>query len=96
MARKNKMDLTTGMLMGSCIQIVLFVAPILVLASFFIAPHPLMLSFNRAETGTLFIGVVLATIVCGDGRSNWYKGVQLVTVYLIIAVMFYCIPELSH
>ena len=96
MARKNKMDLTTGMLMGSCIQIVLFVAPVLVLASFFIAPHPLMLSFNRAETGTLFIGVVLATIVCGDGRSNWYKGVQLVTVYLIIAVMFYCIPEMSH
>jgi len=96
MARKNKMDLTTGMLLGSCIQIVLFVAPVLVLASFFIAPQPLMLSFNRAETGTLFIGVVLATIVCGDGRSNWYKGVQLVTVYLIIAVMFYCIPELSH
>jgi Ca2+:H+ antiporter len=96
MARKNKMDLTVGMLLGSCIQIVLFVTPVLVLASFFIAPHPLMLSFNRAETGALFLGVLIATIVCGDGRSSWYKGVQLVTVYAIIALMFYLIPELSH
>ena len=39
----------------------------------FIGPQPLMLSFNRAETGVLFIGVLLATIVCGDGCSNWYK-----------------------
>jgi len=95
MARKNKMDLTVSMLMGSCIQIVLFVAPVLVLASFFMSPQPLMLSFNRLETGALFIGVLLATVVCGDGRSNWYKGVQLVTVYLIIALMFYFIPEVS-
>lgn len=92
MARKNKLDLTVGMLMGSCIQIVLFVAPVLVVASFFMGSEPLMLSFNRAETGALVIGVVLATVVCGDGRSNWYKGVQLVTVYFIIALMFYFIP----
>jgi len=96
MARKNKMDLTVGMLMGSCIQIVLFVAPVLVVASFFIGSEPLMLSFNRAETGALVIGVVLATVVCGDGRSNWYKGVQLVTVYFIIALMFYFIPATAH
>jgi Ca2+:H+ antiporter len=96
MARKNKMDLTVGMLMGSCIQIVLFVAPVLVVASFFIGREPLMLSFNRAETGALFIGVLLATVVCGDGRSNWYKGVQLVTVYFIIALMFYFLPATAH
>jgi Ca2+:H+ antiporter len=96
MARKNKMDLTVGMLMGSCIQVVLFVAPVLVVASFFLGPQPLMLSFNRAETGALVIGVVLATVVCGDGRSNWYKGVQLVTVYFIIALMFYFIPATGH
>jgi len=96
MARKNKLDLTVGMLMGSCIQIVLFVAPVLVVASFFMGPQPLMLSFNRAETGALVIGVLLATVVCGDGRSNWYKGIQLVTVYLIIALMFYFIPATGH
>jgi Ca2+:H+ antiporter len=96
MAQKNKMDLTVGMLMGSCIQMVLFVVPVLVLASFFMAPQPLQLSFSRPETGSLFIGVIIATLVCGDGRSNWYKGVQLITVYLIIALLFYLIPQVSR
>ena len=95
MARKNKMDLTIGIAMGSSIQIALFVAPMLVLASYFISPAPLHLSFGRAEVGSLFLGVILGTLVCGDGQSNWYKGVQLMTVYSIIALMFYVIPELS-
>jgi Ca2+:H+ antiporter len=96
MARKNKADLTVGIALGSSIQIALFVAPVLVLASYFIAPEPLELSFSRAEVGSLFLGVLLGTIVCGDGQSNWYKGVQLITVYAIIALMFYFIPDLSH
>jgi Ca2+:H+ antiporter len=93
MARRNKVDLTMGIAMGSSIQIALFVAPVLVLASYFIAPQPLELSFNRAEIGALFMGALIATVVAGTGRSNWYKGVQLITVYLIIALMFYFIPE---
>jgi len=92
MARKNKMDLTLGIALGSCIQIALFIAPVLVLASYFVAPQPLELSFNRAEIGALFMGVLIAAVVAGDGRSNWYKGVQLIAVYLIIALMFYFIP----
>ncbi len=95
MARKNKMDLSMGIALGSSIQIALFVAPVLVLASYFIAPQPLELSFNRAETGSLFMGVLIGTVVCGDGQGNWYKGIQLITVYTIIALMFYFIPELS-
>ena len=95
MARKNKMDLTIGIALGSSIQIALFVAPMLVLGSYFLAPAPLHLSFGRAEVGSLFLGVILGTLVCGDGQSNWYKGVQLVTVYSIMALMFYVIPELS-
>jgi Ca2+:H+ antiporter len=93
MARKNKLDLTVGIALGSSIQIALFVAPVLVLASYFIAPEPLQLAFGRAEIGSLFLGVLMGTIVCGDGQSNWYKGVQLITVYAIIAMMFYFIPE---
>jgi hypothetical protein len=76
MGRRNKLDLTIGIAMGSSIQIALFVAPILVLTSGFIAPQPLELSFSRAEIGTLFLGVLIAAIVAGDGRSNWYKLVQ--------------------
>jgi Ca2+:H+ antiporter len=92
MARKNKLDLTVGIAMGSSIQIALFVAPVLVLLSGFIAPQPLELSFSRAEIGTLFLGVLIGTIVAGDGRSHWYKGVQLILVYAMIAILFYFLP----
>ena len=92
MALRNKMDLSLGIALGAAIQIALFVAPVLVLASYFIAPEPLELSFTRAEVGALFMGALIGAVVAGDGRSNWYKGVQLVAVYLIIALMFYFIP----
>jgi len=92
MARKNKLDLTIGIAMGSSIQIALFVAPMLVLFSGFIAPQPLELSFSRAEIGTLFLGVLIGAIVIGDGQANWYKGVQLVLVYAMIALLFYFLP----
>jgi Ca2+:H+ antiporter len=95
MAQKNKMDLSVGIALGSCIQIALFVAPLLVLASYFIAPQPLELAFSRAEIGSLFMAVLIGAMVCGDGQSNWYKGVQLITVYAIIALMFYLIPEIA-
>lgn len=95
MARKNKMDLAVGIAIGSCIQIALFVAPLLVLTSYFIAPQPLELSFGRAEIGSLFIAVIIGGMISGDGESNWYKGVQLVTVYAIIALMFYLIPAIT-
>ena len=92
MATKNKMDLSLGIALGSSIQIALFVAPVLVFASYFIAPEPLELSFSRPEVGSLFLGVLIGTVVCGDGRTNWFKGAQLITVYAIIAMMFYFLP----
>jgi Ca2+:H+ antiporter len=95
MARKNKMDLSVSIAIGSCIQIALFIAPVLVLASYFIAPEPLTLSFNRAEVGALGIAVLIGSLVSGDGQSNWFKGVQLITVYAIIALMFYLIPVIG-
>jgi Ca2+:H+ antiporter len=95
MGRKNRMDLALGIALGSSIQIALFVAPFLVLISYVIAPQPLELSFNRAETGSLFMAVLLGAIIAGDGRSNWYKGVQLITVYILIALMFYLLPEVG-
>jgi Ca2+:H+ antiporter len=92
MATKNKMDLSIGIALGSSIQIALFVAPLLVILSLFIGPHQMNLSFSRALIITLFLSVILGAMVAGDGRSNWYKGVQLLMVYLIIAMMFYFVP----
>jgi Ca2+:H+ antiporter len=94
-AMKNKMDLSLGIALGSSIQIALFIAPVLVFASYFIAPVPLELSFSRAEVGTLFIGVIIGAMVYGDGQANWFKGVQLITIYLIIAMMFYFMPGVA-
>jgi Ca2+:H+ antiporter len=93
MGSKNKMDLSIGIALGSSIQIALFVAPLLVLLSLFVGPHQMNLSFSRALIVSLFLGVIISTIIAGDGRSNWYKGVQLLLVYLIIATMFYFIPS---
>jgi Ca2+:H+ antiporter len=93
MARRNKLDLSVGIAMGSSIQIALFVAPVLVLASGFIAPQPLELAVTRAEIGPLFLGVLIGAIVAGDGRSNWYKGVQLIIMYTMIAILFYFLPD---
>ncbi len=91
-AMKNKMDLSLGIALGSSMQIALFVAPVLVFASYFIAPEPLELSFTRAEVGALFLGALIGTVVCGDGRGNWFKGAQLITVYAIMAMLFYFMP----
>ena len=89
MARKNKMDLSLGIAVGSSIQIALFVSPLLVLVSTFVGPSQMNLSFSRGIMVILFAAVLIAGLIAGDGRSNWYKGVQLILVYSIIAMMFY-------
>jgi Ca2+:H+ antiporter len=71
------------------------VTPLLVLVSHFIAPEPLTLSFSRIEIGALFMGVLIGITVAGDGRANWFKGVQLLGFYLILAALFYLLPEVS-
>ena len=93
MAAKNKMDLSISILLGSSIQIALFISPLLVLLSLFVGPGQMNLGFSKPLMGSLFLAVLLATMISGDGKSNWYKGVQLILVYLIIAMMFYFIPE---
>ena len=89
---KNKLDLTMGIVYGSCIQIALFVAPALVIASRFIAPVPLDLSFGRGELGLLFLAVLIGASVANDGKGNWFNGAQLLTVYVMIGVLLYFVP----
>jgi Ca2+:H+ antiporter len=91
---KNKLDLSMGIVYGSCIQIALFVAPVLVLVSRFIAPEPLDLSFGRSELVVLFLAVLIGGAVANDGKGNWFKGMQLLAVYTMIALMLYFVPSL--
>ena len=89
MGVKNKMDLSLGIALGSSIQIALFIAPLLVILSLFVGPGQINLSFPRGLITALFAAVVIAGMVSGDGRSNWYKGVQLLMIYIIIAILLY-------
>ena len=86
------MDLSVGIALGSCIQIALFVAPILVLLGGVIGPQPFVLSFSRGEMGFLFVSVLLGALVATDWRSNWFKGVQLLTVYALLGLVCYLVP----
>jgi Ca2+:H+ antiporter len=92
MGRANRMDLALGIAVGSCIQIALFVAPVLVLLSYAIAPQPLQLVFPRVLVAALFISVIVSAVVTGDGHSNWFKGVQLVGVYVLFALLAFYVP----
>jgi Ca2+:H+ antiporter len=95
-AMKDRMDLAIGVAIGSSIQIALFVAPLLVFASYAIAPHPLDLVFTPAEVLAVVVAVVVAGQVTSDGESNWLEGVQLLSVYVILGVVFYMLPELGR
>jgi Ca2+:H+ antiporter len=88
-AMKDKMDLSVNIAIGSSSQVALFVAPVLVLASFFIGPHPLALVFNGFELGAILLAVLIANYVTQDGESTWFEGVQLLAVYVVFGIAFY-------
>jgi len=87
-ARKNKMDLAVNIAIGSSAQVALFVAPVLVLASFFLGPAPMPLVFNGFELGAVLIAVLIANVVTHEGESTWFEGVQLLAVYAILVLAF--------
>lgn len=86
------MDLSIGVAMGSSMQVSLFIAPLMVFLSLFVGPGQMNLNFSRILMICIFFAVLVGTLVAGDGKSNWYKGVQLIIAYLIVAIMFYFIP----
>lgn len=87
MARKDKMDVALEIAIGSSLQIILFVAPILIFLSLLFTPMSIV--FNEFELIALIASVIIANRVSHDGESNWLEGVQLLAVYLIIAASFF-------
>jgi Ca2+:H+ antiporter len=88
-ASKDKMDLAVNISIGSSAQIALFVAPVLVLLSFFVGPNPMALVFNGYELGAIFLAILIANHVTHDGESTWYEGFQLLAVYAVLGVVFF-------
>jgi Ca2+:H+ antiporter len=91
MARKDRMDLALSVTMGSSTQIALFVAPLLVILSRFRAT-PMTLMFPPLEIVAVILSVTAVALVSFDGETNWFEGLQLLSVYLILAVFFYYLP----
>ncbi|MBC5627637.1 calcium/proton exchanger [Clostridium sp. NSJ-6] len=87
MALKNKMDVALEIALGSSLQVILFVAPILIFLSLLFTPMSII--FNQFELIALIVSVLIANKVAGDGGSNWLEGAQLMAVYFIIAAGFF-------
>jgi Ca2+:H+ antiporter len=88
-AARDKMDLAVNIAIGSSAQIALFAAPVLVLISFFVGPNPMALVFNGFELGAVLLAILIANHVTHDGESTWYEGVQLLSVYAVLGVVFF-------
>lgn len=95
MAMKNKMGLSLGIAIGSSLQIALFVAPVLIFFSYFFG-QPMDLEFTLPEVVAMIVAVHLVFQIDGDGETNWLEGVQLLSIYLILAILFFYLPERAH
>jgi Ca2+:H+ antiporter len=95
MAMKNKMDLTIGIAIGSSLQIALFVAPVLIFLSYLLG-RPMDLEFTVPEVLAVVASVYILFQISGDGETNWIEGVQLLSVYVILGILFFYLPEPQH
>jgi Ca2+:H+ antiporter len=91
-ARKNRLDLSVGIALGSASQIALFVAPVLVLLSYVIGPAPMDLQFWPGAVAMMLIATITAAFVTNSGRSAWFAGVLMLMVYVVFAMSLYLLP----
>jgi Ca2+:H+ antiporter len=95
-ARKNRLDMSVSIALGSASQIALFVAPVLVLLSYVIGPMPMDLQFWPGAVKMVMIAAVTAAFVTNSGRSAWFVGALLIFIYAIFAMTLYMVPPGSH
>jgi Ca2+:H+ antiporter len=91
-ARKDKMDLSVSIALGSATQIALFVAPVLVLASYFLGPTPMDLQFWPGAVLMIMFAALTASFISSTGRSAWFVGVFVLAVYMTFAITLYLMP----
>lgn len=95
-ARKNRLDLSVGIALGSASQIALFVAPVLVLLSHVLGPTPMDLQFWPGAVVMMGVACLTATLVTNSGRSTWFTGLLILMVYLVFAMTLYLLPPRGH
>ena len=95
-ARKNRLDLSVGIALGSASQIALFVAPVLVLLSYVIGPTPMDLRLWPGAVLMVLIAALTAVLVTNSGRSTWFVGVLVLMVYAIFAMTLYLLPPAAQ
>jgi Ca2+:H+ antiporter len=95
-ARKNRLDLSVGIALGSASQIALFVAPVLVLLSYVIGPTSMNLQFWPGAVVMMLIATITISLVTNSGRAAWFVGVALLAVYVIFAMTLYLLPPRAH
>jgi Ca2+:H+ antiporter len=88
---KKRMDLAMNIAIGSSLQIALFVAPVLVFSSYLFGA-PMDLRFTNFEVVAVVIAGAVINLITSDGESNWMEGVQLLAVYVILAIAFFFLP----
>jgi Ca2+:H+ antiporter len=93
-AMKNKMDLSVAVAVGSSLQIALFVAPVLVIAGWFMG-KPMDLDFNPFELVAVVVAVLITNSISSDGKSNWLEGTLLLAAYAVLALAFYFHPVME-
>ncbi|MDQ8037630.1 MAG: calcium/proton exchanger [Pedobacter sp.] len=91
-ARKNRLDLSVGIALGSASQIALFVAPVLVLLSYFTGGEPMNLQFWPGAIVMMLIAALTTALVTSSGRSAWFLGVMMLVVYVVFAMTLFLLP----
>ncbi|QRM42722.1 calcium/proton exchanger [Rhizobium sp. BG4] len=94
-ARANRLDLSVGIALGSASQIALFVAPVLVILSYFIGPEPMSLEFWPGAVAMIFISTMAASLLSNGGRGAWYVGVLALAVYSVFGLTLFLLPPAS-
>jgi Ca2+:H+ antiporter len=93
-AWQNRADLSLALVLNSALQVVLFLAPVLVLLSFFVAPAPLTLVFTPLLLGVLAVSAILVFAIVIDGEANALEGAMLLGLYVIVAAAVWWGPQI--
>jgi len=87
---KNKINLSIETSIGSSIQMSLFVMPIIIIFSYFMGIK-MTLFFSGFQILMTAISVGMSYIVFQDGKTYWFEGAILVSIYIMIIIGYYYI-----